>query len=383
MTVLGNARVVTPDAVVEGWLRIDGDRIAGVGAGTPPAGDDVTDAGGAYLLPGFIDLHVHGGGGASMTSGDRDPILAALAYHRSQGTTRSLVSTVTAPVETLERACRAVAELVADPGHGFQIAGTHLEGPFLSEARCGAQSPEHLLPPDPAVLDRLITAGDGSVRMVTIAPELAGGVELVKQAVAAGLVAAVGHTDATYDQATAGIEAGATVATHLFNGMRPLHHREPGPVGAALSHPEVVCEVVNDGVHLHGAVVRTVFAAAGSDRVALITDAMQAAGYADGLYPLGPQQVRVSDGVARLVSNGAIAGSTLSMGGAVRRAAGVLGLPLVAVARAAATVPARVLGLAGKAGALVPGAAADVVALDDEYAVRAVMVAGRWVHGTV
>ena len=228
-------------------------------------------------------------------------------------------------------------------------------------------------------MDALLTAGDGAVRMVTLAPELPGGVEAVERLAEAGVVAAIGHTDATYDVARRALDAGARVGTHLFNAMRGLHHREPGPVAALLEAP-VDVELIADGVHLHPAVLRSVFAAK-PGRCVLITDAMAAAGAEDGDYELGPMTIEVREGVARLADadgQGAIAGSTLTMDAAVRHAVQEAGLPLLDVVHAASTAPARVLGL-GDVGAIEAGRRADLVVLDDDLAVVRVMRSGAWV----
>jgi len=381
-TVLANARVVTPARVLSpGWVRIEEGRIAVVGSGGPgggeatvdPAAACAVDLGGAWLLPGFVDMHVHGGGGATYTSGEVDEARTAAAFHRSHGTTTTMASLVTAGVDDLERFVRALAPLV-DEG---VVCGLHLEGPYLSPSHAGAHDPALLRTPDTAELDRLLDAAGGTVRMVTVAPELPGGMDLVRQTVDAGAVAAIGHTDATYEQARAAFDLGARVATHLYNAMRPLHHRDPGPVAAALEDDRVTVELINDGVHLHDAVAALAFRVAGPARTALITDAMAAAGMPDGAYDLGSMEVRVEDGIARLVDGGSIAGSTLTMDVALRRAVHVLGVPMVDAARAAATTPAGVLGL--RTGAVEPGLDADLVVLDDALAVRSVMVRGAWV----
>ena len=243
--------------------------------------------------------------------------------------------------------------------------------------RCGAQNPAHLREPSTVELSALLDAGDGTVRMVTVAPELPGALDTVKLLVARGVVAAVGHTDATYEQARAAVEVGATVATHLFNGMRPVHHREPGPVLALLGVGTVTCELVADGVHLHDGTLAFAARASGPTHAALITDAMTAAGMADGHYDLGGQAVVVDGGVARLARDGAIAGSTLTMDAALRHTVHS-GLSMVDAAAMASTTPARTLGFAD-VGALVAGRRADLVALDDDLAVLRVMRAGAWV----
>jgi N-acetylglucosamine-6-phosphate deacetylase len=380
MTVLANARVVTPAGVLSpGWVRVDGSRIESVAPGRPPpASRQSEDLAGAWMVPGFVDVHVHGGGGASMTDGNAAQILQAARFHRRHGTTRLLVSLVTAELDTMLAGAAAVADLVESGAAG--VAGCHLEGPFLSPRRHGAQDPAFLLPADTELLRRLLVAGRGTVRMVTVAPELPGALRVITALVAAGVVAAVGHTDASYAEAVAGFRAGARVATHLFNGMRPLHHRDPGPVAAALEHPGVVCELINDGIHVAPAIIRLVAAAAGADRAALITDAIAATGMRDGEYRLGRLPVQVVGGVATLVDGGNLAGSTLTMDAAFRRAVLEVGLPIEDAVRMASTTPARVLGLDSLLGSLTPGREADLVVLDDGLEVIAVMAAGTWVQ---
>ena len=241
-----------------------------------------------------------------------------------------------------------------------------------------------MLAPDVAVFERLHAAARGHLRIITLAPELPGAMELIKAATQAGVTVAVGHTDATADVTLAAIDAGATHATHLFNGMRPFHHREPGAVGALLDQDEVTCEVIADGVHLHDIAIHLAARAAGPGRLVLVSDAMAAAGMPDGRYQLGSKRVTVTGGVARLQEDpgqpGAIAGSTATLADVVRHAI-VAGLPVPDVAAAASTTPARVLGLGDRTGALRPGLDADLVLCDDGFRPRAVMRHGEWLAG--
>ncbi len=377
--ILTATQVVTPARILApGWLLLDGDRISEVGEGAPPRapdGDLVLDLGSATVVPGFVDLHVHGGGGASFESGTPDAADVVAATHLAHGTTSMAASLVTDTRDRMVDAVRELALLVQDG----RLAGVHLEGPWLSPQRSGAHQPGSLASPDPASVDALLAAGDGAVRMVTLAPELPGGIDAVRRLVDAGVLAAIGHTDATYDEARAALDAGARLGTHLFNAMRPLHHRDPGPVGALLDSP-VDVELIADGVHLHPALLRTVFAAK-PGRCILVTDAMAAAGAPDGDYALGQMAVEVRDGVARLANgsgDGAIAGSTLTMDAAVRYAVRTAGLPLLDVVHAASTAPARAWGL-GDVGALEAGRRADLVVLDDDLGVVRVMRSGAWV----
>ena len=384
--VLAGARVVTPDGVLSpGWIRLAGDLIEAVGAGEARPGLAVIDLHGQWVLPGFVDMHVHGGGGASFTAGSADDARRAVEFHRGHGTTSVVASLVTAPLAELETRAAMLAGLAAEG----VIAGLHLEGPFLSAARCGAQDPRHMIAPDVAVFERLRAAAAGHLKVITIAPELPGATEVIKAAARAGLTVAVGHTDATAAMASAAVDAGATHATHLFNGMRPLHHREPGAVGALLDRDEVTCEVIADGVHLHDTIVRLVARAIGPGRLVLITDAMAAAGMPDGSYRLGSMRVDVAGGVARLAGDtqrapnagrpGAIAGSTATMATVFRRAVAA-GLPVTDAATATSTTPAHVLGLDDRVGALRPGRYADLVVLDEELRLRAVMRRGQWLN---
>jgi N-acetylglucosamine-6-phosphate deacetylase len=372
MTVLAGPRVVTPDGILDdGHLRLSGDVIAEVGSGRPAGEVETVD--GAWIVPGFVDIHTHGGGGYTFTTGDPEQARGAARFHLAHGATTLLASLVTSPPDLMLAATRAYAPLVAD---GL-IAGIHFEGPYLSHARCGAQNPNHLREPSTDELSRLLEAGEGGVRMVTIAPELPGALATIEFLVAHGVVAAIGHTDATYEQTLAGIAAGASVGTHVFNGMRPPHHREPGPVFALLGSERVTCEFVADGVHLHDGTLAFATTVTGASRAALITDAMSAAGMPDGGYDLGGQGVTVAGGVARLTDNGSIAGSTLTMDSALRRAVGA-GAPLVDAARMAATTPAAAIGR-HDVGALEPGRRADLVVLDSDLRVLRVMRGGAWV----
>ncbi|MFI5895353.1 N-acetylglucosamine-6-phosphate deacetylase [Actinoplanes sp. NPDC051513] len=362
-----SGRIVRPGAVVPGHVEIDGPTIIDVVAGNK-ASDDI-------IVPGFVDLHCHGGGGHTFTTGDVAEARAAAAFHRAHGTTTMLASLVSSPFELMREATREYLPLVKDR----TIAGVHYEGPYLSGARCGAQNPDFLRDPSIPELTELIKAGETqAVRMVTVAPELPGAAEAIAFLRQHGVLAAVGHTDATYAETEAGIAAGATVGTHLFNGMRPPHHREPGPV-IGLLDSIAVCELIADNIHLHPGMLAFAARSAGPDRAALITDAMDATGMPDGAYDLGGQEVIVADRVARLARNGSIAGSTLTMDAALRNAVAA-GIPLEDAAAMASTTPARVLGLDDEVGALEAGLRADLVVLDADLNVKRVMRAGTWVQ---
>lgn len=385
MILLANGRVVTRRRVLDpGWVSVDGERIAGVGAGDPPRVEGESyDLAGRYVLPGFIDVHMHGGGGAQITTDDPAEILAAIAFHRRHGTTRTLASLVTDQLDRMAAAARTVADLIrSGDSTGGSVLGLHLEGPFLNPSKRGSHHREYLLAPDLTALRHLLAAGDGTVRVVTLAPELPGGMELLDEIVEAGCIAAVGHTEATYDQARHAFVSGARLTTHLFNAMRHFHHRDPRPSGAALADDTVICELINDGSHVHPAVVRLAMSAAGSDRIAFVTDATPAAGMADGQFLLGPVPVFASQGRVRL-ADGTIAGSTLTMDATVRYAVRTVGISITDAAVAAATTPARLLGIADRTGSIHPGKDADLVILSDRLHVHAVIASGALVHGTL
>jgi len=360
--------------VPDAWVLFDGTTIAasGLGVASAPHADESMDLGGARLVPGFIDLHGHGGGGHAYDDGGAE-LAAALAAHRVHGTTRSVVSLVANPLgELRERLSEIAARTATDP----LVLGAHLEGPYLAPDQRGAHNVDFLREPDPESVESLLDAAAGTLRQVTIAPELPGALEAIAEFAAAGVTVAIGHTQATFEQARDAFDAGARMLTHAFNAMPGIHHRAPGPVLAALEDPRVTLELILDGHHVHPGVAALLFDEA-PGRVALITDAMAAAAAADGDYRLGSLNVSVRDGLAVLSGTSTIAGSTLTQDAALRLALSEVGLePSVAVA-ALTAVPARALGLGDRLGLLEPGYAADAVALADDGTVTRVWADGR------
>ncbi|WP_245595501.1 N-acetylglucosamine-6-phosphate deacetylase [Glycomyces tenuis] len=358
-------RVVTPGGVVNGTVVVEDDRIAAVEErdGEPTG----------WVLPGFVDVHCHGGGGFSLAGGDPESARGAAAFHASRGTTTLVASMVSSTHEFLLSATRAMRPLVADG----TLAGVHYEGPYISEAKCGAHVTSVLRDPDTAELGELIDAGDGAVKMVTIAPELPGAIEAIEFLDSRGVVASIGHTDASYEQTAAGIDAGAQAATHLFNAMRAFNHRDPGPIPALIADERIFSEIIADPVHLHPGTMRFAFDVSLPGWTILVSDAMDAAGLADGSYQLGRHEVSVSDGVATVAGTDVIAGSTITLLDAVRNTVTLAGQSMEAAAQMAAATPAELLGL-HDVGSLEAGKLADAVVLDDELRLVSVMRRGVW-----
>ena len=375
MTTL-RGRVVTPDGLLpDAVVEVEGDRITAVRGARP---DDTVEPSDDLLLPGLVDVHCHGGGGAAFTVPDRAEVATAAAHHLGQGTTSLVASAVTDDPERM----LAVVATLADAVEAGEVAAIHLEGPFLSAARCGAQDPTRMLPPDLGLAAALLEAGRGHVRVMTIAPELPGADDLADLLAERGVQVAVGHTDATATATERFLRDRApALVTHLFNGMAPLHHRAPGAaLGslAAASRGAATVELIADGVHLSDETVAGVFALLGGPRVVLVSDAMAAAGLGDGEHQLGPLATRVTDGVARLVDGGSIAGGTSRLLDVVGRQVAA-GLDPVEVVASASHRPAALLGIDGEVGAIGPGLRADLVVLDPDWRLRRVMRVGGWV----
>lgn len=376
MTLIAAGTIVLEDRVCKpGWLATSAGRIIDCAAGPAPRPPD-HDFPDHVVVPGFVDMHVHGGGGASYADGISSEIEQAAEFHLRHGTTTTVASLVTASPEDLLRQVRVLAEMTRQE----TVAGVHLEGPWLSSVRCGAHDATLMRDPEPAEIDALLTAADGTIRMVTLAPELPGSQVAIARFADADVVVAIGHTDASYDDAQRAIALGATVGTHVFNAMRPLHHRDPGPALALLEDPRITVELIADGVHLHPALVRQVIEMAGPGRVALITDAMAAAGLPDGSFRIGAVEVEVTERVARVRGMSTIAGSTTTMDHLFRTAVDQLGGSDEALAKAAqmtATTPARALKL-GQVGSLRVGMDANCVVLQKDLRVQQVMRNGSW-----
>lgn len=362
-TLFHSARKLDSDGQVDDfWMLVEEDAITATGAGRardmPPATESI-DVSGNWLVPGFIDLHGHGGGGHSYDD-SAEEILAGIATHRSHGTTRSIVSLVANPVAQLRASLAVVADLAeADP----TILGSHLEGPFLAESKRGAHNPAYLKAPLPFEVEELVGAARGTLRLLTIAPELPGALDAIDVLVDAGTRVGIGHTDADFDLAKEAFDRGARILTHAFNAMNGIHHRAPGPIVAAFEDERVTIELILDLQHVHPDVAGMAFRAA-PGRIALVTDAMAAAGSSDGDYPLGTLNVTVRDGLAVLRGTQTIAGSTLTQDAALRNAITHAAVHPVEAIASLTTVPARALGRDHELGRLAPGYSADAVILD-------------------
>ena len=375
--------IVTPDGVLSGGsLTIDdAGLIADVGATrrASPRSEDM-DAAGCLVLPGFADVHVHGGGGADFMHGTPDAVRHIAHTHARHGTTSLLATTLTGSRDATDAAIRAArAVMEAGPGDGeARVQGVHLEGPYICAAKRGAQPAEFVRPPDTEELAHWIALSGNMVRKITLAPEVAGAEAVIRLAQAHGITASLGHTNATAAEVEAAVGWGAASATHVFNAMRPLHHREPGAAGASLARPELVCEVIADGVHLAPLVVRLIVAAKGSHGAVLITDAIEGASMPDGAYTLGGQAVFVENGTAAF-ADGTLAGSVLTMSRAftnLRRFAPAVSLPDAALMSSGNAL--RQMGLDDKYGAIAPGMTADLVILHPETGeVEATLVGGQ------
>jgi N-acetylglucosamine-6-phosphate deacetylase len=379
-------RVFTPqEEIADGVILTDGEKITAVGRPdevSVPASARRHDRRDFSAVPGFIDVHIHGAAGYDVMDSSAEAFAAICARVAARGTTSLLATTVTASEGATCRAVESVAAWMerakAQPpggsGPSAEILGVHFEGPFISHARRGVHPEEWIQAPSIPLFRRLLASAKGSARILTLAPELPGAAELIPEALRAGLVVSLGHTDASYAEAIAAISRGARHAAHVFNAMRPFAHRETGVLGAILTSPGVTAELIADGVHVDDAAIRILLAAKGTQGVILVSDGISATGMPDGRYRLGTFEVNVAGGVARN-SDGKLAGSTLTLDSALRHMV-ALGISLREALPMLTANPARLLGLERRKGNLVPGADADLVLLDDQLNVTGVMTRG-------
>lgn len=380
-TVITAARLFTPLECLESPVVVVEDgRILNVGFRLDmqlPQDARHFDFPDAVLAPGLIDIHIHGGAGHDVMEPDSSALAAIERHMARHGVTSYLPTTVTAPEDRILRALEFLGKRIARPDNsgGARPIGIHLEGPFISHGKRGVHPPEYLVQPSPQIFEKYWQASGGQLRMMTIAPELAGAIDTIQQARKAGVHSSIGHSNATYSEATQGIEGGADHATHTFNAMRPLDHREPGVLGAALTDDRLTADIIADGIHTDPSVVKLFLNAKGPDRAILITDAISATGMPDGRYKLGPFEVEVKDG--RCEYQGKLAGSVLTLDRAVRNVMGFADWKLQQAVRLATLNPARVMGIADQKGTIVAGAAADIVVLTPKGEVVQTFIAGE------
>jgi N-acetylglucosamine-6-phosphate deacetylase len=384
MLTLTVARLLTPvETLAPAFVTVETGRIVDFGpraATSVPVTAPVHDLGDVTLAPGLVDIHLHGGAGHDVMESGSDALLAIEKSLARQGVTAYLPTTVTASLDDTLRALERLAAAIEQAQRGdarenrARPLGVHLEGPFLSHARRGVHPPEHLQWPTLAVFDRLWQAARGHVRLMTIAPELDGALEVIAEAVRRGVRVSLGHSDADLTSARAGIAAGARHATHTFNAMRPLGHRDPGLLGVLLTDPRLTADIIADGVHLDPAIVKLFLQAKGAENAVLISDATAATGMPDGKYRLGSFDVEVRDG--RCMADGRLAGSVLTLDRAVRNVMEFAGWGLQNAVRAASANPARVLGLDAEVGQVRTGARADFVVLSSDGRVQQTILGG-------
>jgi N-acetylglucosamine-6-phosphate deacetylase len=382
---LTNARTVTPLEVIErGTVVIEKGRIARVGAAVPaPPGYEVMDLEGRTLAPGYVDVHVHGGGGFSLMDGDAAQVRSFARWAVCRGVTSFLITSVTAPHEHLLALLRSCAPLIdaarsAATGEwrGARPLGFNFEGPFISPERAGAQSRECIRTPDARETEEYLGEADGRLRIMTLAPELPGADSLIDALLRAGAVPSLGHSDATYEEARRAFERGVSHVTHAFNAMRPLHQRDPGCLAAALNEAGVTVELIGDGVHVHPGAMELLLRAKGAEKTALVSDAMPFAGLGDGDFDVGGQRVTVEGGRAAR-PDGGIAGGTAMLDQIVRHVVGRLPVRLEEAVRMATLNPAAVIGMSDRKGRIAAGANADLVVLDEGLEVAMTFVGGE------
>jgi N-acetylglucosamine-6-phosphate deacetylase len=384
VTAIYASRILTPqEELLDTVIIVEDGRITAIGHRDEvkiPEGAKDYVASGMTVVPGFVDIHIHGAGGHDVmeaTPAALDCITSTVARH---GTTSILATTVTAPVDETCKSLEGIAQYIRSHEQpentrlAAEILGIHLEGPFISKARRGVHPTDSITRPSVEILDKFRAASDGLIRILTVAPEIPGALDLIRAAVANGIVAAICHTDADYEQTRAAIQAGARHAVHFYNAMRPFSHRDPGVIGAILTEPDVTAEIIADGIHVAGPAIQVLLGTKGFDTVLLASDATAATGMRDGNFRLGNIEVTVKDGVCRN-SEGKLAGSTLTLDRALRYIV-ALGVPLVDALRMATILPARRLGLAGKKGIIAIGADADLVVLTPDLRVAGVMTRG-------
>jgi N-acetylglucosamine-6-phosphate deacetylase len=372
-----NADLVTPSHIINnGWLLSRDGKIAAMGAGERPSfeGAAALDAGGRTLLPGFVDVHVHGAAGCEAMDAEPEGLRKMAAYYAKHGVTSFLATTWTDSHDRIAHALETIVELIGQQQDGATLLGAHVEGPYLNPDRCGAQSTTHIRRAMPD--ETLPLLDTGGIKLLALAPEYPENRWLIRECVQRGITVSAAHTAANYTQMQAAVQMGVRQTTHTFNAMTGLHHREPGTVGAALTLPELSCELIADTIHVHPAVMQILYAAKGRDGVILVTDAIRGAGMPDGDYPIDDRVIHIKDGVARL-SDGTLAGSTLTMERALYNLMQATGKPLFELWPTSSLNAARAIGVSARKGSLEIGKDADLVLVNEMVEVETTIAEGR------
>ena len=384
--VIHKGRIILGSELLEGYdLLIKDGRIFDVAKSTSsyPTAFEVLDASGLIVSPGLIDIHNPGAQGADAMDASQESLSKIAHHHISHGVTSFLATLITAPLEDLDRAYQAVKIFSQKQGledkPGARLLGVYQEGPFYNPAKLGAQNPAYLAAADLGLLDQILKISQGQLKIMSLAPELPDGLEIIRRLRSEEVIPALGHSEADYQTSKEAVEAGAELVTHLYNGMGSLHHREPGLLGVGLTDDRLYAELIADLVHVHPAAIKLALRAKGYDRVILISDSMRAAGLEDGTYDLGGLEVRVKDKIPRL-PEGNLAGSVLNLQAAIKNLVNQVEVPLAQAIKMASTNPAKILGLDQDLGSLEPGRIADLILLDDNLEIQKVFLAGRQVR---
>ena len=374
--VIDNGTVVLNDGKIESVLTASEAADAAKTAGIGNAAETI-DANGAWVLPGFIDVHVHGGFGADFMDAKTDSIDTICRFHGGNGTTSIVATTLTHSRERITDVLASVQAYMSGEMPYAQVVGVHLEGPFINVKYKGAQNPAYIVPPRKAWVEEWHAKFPGLIRQLSLAPEMEGALELIAWLRQNGINAAAAHTDSTYDQVIAAADAGLNQAVHTFNAMTGLHHRNPGTAGAVMTDDRICAEIIADGHHVHPACIKILTKTKTKDNLVLITDAMSAAGLEDGLYDLGGLDVVVKGGVATLKEGNSLAGSTLTMIGALRYVVENVGLSVPEASRLASVTPARQLGIFDRTGSIAPGKQADILLVSPDLEIQRIWAKGK------
>ena len=382
-TIISNGTIITPFQSLENKaISIEKGKITAIKERKVmdiPAGVEIIDAGGKFVAPGFIDIHVHGGGGSDIMDGKYEAVKQVATTHSRFGTTAFLPTTMTMSKDKIIGSLKSIHEAFIKGTGAAEILGVHLEGPYISSEKKGAQKEKDIKKASIGEFLEFNQASGNLIRIVTLAPEMPGAIDFIRWLHKQGVIVSVGHSNATYKQVQEGIKAGLTHVTHTFNAMRGFNHREPGVVGAALSSPKLILEMIADGIHLHPVAMKILIKIKEIGKIVLITDAMRAASKPEGTYNLGGQEVTVVRGQARL-KDGTLAGSVLTMDKAVCNMVDKVGVSLTEAIQMATASPARCLGVESKKGSLEPGKDADIVILNKKLEVELTMVKGKIVY---